>query len=189
MRPIGRPRCGLVALSSIPTALSGCSIRLQFAGRALAPHICPALEHLAIDDAAHPDLTVCLWDTASTGKAPPPPPWGPYDYLDRGAIRGYNTRRIRTAYYVGPGVLSMLDHERNLALYWLRDASEHPVYMTGSPLLAISELVVGGTGAADRSCRCSGTGGGRSAACGQRWIGQVYHRSRLPCFRSLLSCR
>lgn len=118
--------------------IAGCTVRLRFAGPTLVPAIRPALAHHAV--AVHPvaaALTVYLWDSASTGVFPPPPPWGQEDYIDRGAIRGYNTDHIRTAYFLGPGVLSLLDLESNQALYWLRDARQHPVYMTGSPLLTL----------------------------------------------------
>ena len=112
-------------------------IHLRFAGTPLVPRISPALEHLRCEASETPALTVCLWDSASTGTTPPAPPWSASDYLDRGTIRGYNTNRVRTAFHGGPGVLSMLDNALRTAVYWLRDASQHPTYMTGSPLLTI----------------------------------------------------
>lgn len=115
-------------------------LQLVFAGQSLLERVCPALQHLAIPDPpprTAADLSVGLWDSASTGVQPPSPSWGPDDYLDRGSIRGFNTDRIRTAYYVGAGVFAMLDHQRRQAVYWLRDAADHPLYLTGSPLLPI----------------------------------------------------
>lgn len=117
--------------------IGGYTICLRFAGSALVPRITPALDHLACEPSEPPSLTVCLWDSASTGTRPPPPPWSAYDYLERGTIRGYNTDRIRTAFQAGAGVLNMFDNALRRAIYWLRDASEHPPYMTGSPLLTI----------------------------------------------------
>ncbi len=116
--------------------VAGHAIRLRFAGPALAPYILPAFDHLA-RTADAPALTILLWDTASTGVMPPPPPWDRAAYGERGAILGYNTERFRTAFFLGAGVLCMLDLEFQRAYYWLRDARQHPVYMTGSPLLNI----------------------------------------------------
>lgn len=126
--------------------IGGCTLRLSFAGHALVERVCPALRHLACPPQTSADLSVGLWDSASTGLQPPSPPWGPYDYLDRGSIRGYNTDRIRTAYYVGTGVFAMLDHQARKAVYWLRDAADHPLYLTGSPLLPILHWWMEGKG-------------------------------------------
>lgn len=126
--------------------IGGSTLRLSFAGHTLVERVCPALEHLACPPQASADLSVALWDSASTGVQPPSPPWGPYDYLDRGSIRGYNTDRIRTAYYVGTGVFAMLDHQARKAVYWLRAAADHPLYLTGSPLLPILHWWMEGKG-------------------------------------------
>ena len=53
-------------------------LQLRFANQRLLPRLTPALEHLAAppDDAppsGTPALTVCVWDSASTGIAMPPP--------------------------------------------------------------------------------------------------------------------
>ena len=113
-------------------------VRLRFAGNALVAAITPALAHLATPlDAGAPRLTIGLWDSASTGTRLPGPPWPMSDFGARREIRGYNDGRIRTAFDVGSGVLSLLDLEKNLALYWVRDAQQLPDYERAAPLLPI----------------------------------------------------
>ncbi|MGD0014836.1 MAG: hypothetical protein ABSD56_10490 [Bryobacteraceae bacterium] len=59
------------------------TVRLRFAGRALEERLTPALEHLATLEEAAPDLTVCLFDTATTGVA-----------LRAAWMTGWHNRRI-----------------------------------------------------------------------------------------------
>jgi hypothetical protein len=65
--------CAAVGSISRSYRIAGYTVRLCFAGGALEPMLTPALAHLASVDAAPPDLTLHLWDGASTGSAPPPP--------------------------------------------------------------------------------------------------------------------
>ncbi len=113
------------------------TMRLNFAGSALAPLITPALEHLSANPSSKPDLIICLWDSFSTGTNMPPPPWSRDDYIARGEVRGYNDGRIFTNFHLGSYTLSMLDTSLNLAIYWTRDARSLPYYESGAPLLTI----------------------------------------------------
>jgi hypothetical protein len=115
--------------------IGGYRIRLSFSGPALLS-LTRALEHLAIDDHSTPDLTICLWDSESTGQRMIPRPWQEDDFLARGVIQGYNTERIHTAFQHGSGAVSVLDKERNLAVFWAPD-SNLPYWEHGSPLRTI----------------------------------------------------
>jgi len=117
--------------------IGGYTVRLCFAGPALMPYITPALEHLATPPVPKSDLSICLWDSNSTQIQMPPPAWKESDYLARGVIRGYNTERFQTSFHLGSNILSMLDHSRHLAIFWIRDAEQIPFYETGAPLRAI----------------------------------------------------
>jgi hypothetical protein len=117
--------------------IGGHVIRLCFAGPSLIPFITPAMEHLAAKLCPTPSLTVCLWDSVSTGINMPPSPWTADDYLARGEVCGYNNDRYKTAFHLGSCVLSMLDAGQNLAIYWIRDARQIPFYESGSPLRTI----------------------------------------------------
>jgi len=117
--------------------IGGYTICLQFAGNGLESRLTPAIEHLSASPCNFPDLTVCLWDSQSTESELPAPPWSHEDYGVHGEISGYNTPQLRTAFNLGSGVLSMLDTQRNVALFWIRDADSLPIYESGAPLLTI----------------------------------------------------
>src|SRR6185503_9450433 len=115
--------------------IGGFRIRLSFSGAALLS-LTKALEHLATDDDSTPDLTICLWDSESTGQRMISRPWQEDDFLARGVIQGYNTDRIYTAFQHGSGAVSVLDTERNLAVFWAPDP-RLPYWEYGSPLRSI----------------------------------------------------
>jgi hypothetical protein len=119
--------------------VAGYTVELHFLGDALLPIITPALSHLRIhgEPAGSPDLTVCLWDAASTSVPLPHRPWGENDTLSRGDIRGFDDPVVRTAYTLGPNALSMLDTESNVAVFCTTSAAHIPSDYRGSPLLVI----------------------------------------------------
>lgn len=117
--------------------IGGFTIRLRFAGPALAPFIAPAFEHLAVASCSTPALTVCLWDSVSTGIEMPPPPWASDDYIARGAVRGYSNEQIKVAFHLGPCVLSMLDTRSDLGILWVRDAHQIPTTERAAPLRTV----------------------------------------------------
>lgn len=114
--------------------IGGLEVRLRFAGAALEPLLTPALRHLSVEPVHSPALTVCLFDTESTGVEPPSPPWSSEGYIARGDVQGGSDARFQTGYNVGTGVLSLLDVDRNLAVYWVRSARQVPYWETGAPL-------------------------------------------------------
>jgi hypothetical protein len=117
--------------------IAGYTIRLRFAGPALVPSLTPALEHLSTSSTSAAALTVCLWDSASTGVSMPPPPWSEADYLPRGEVRGYTNEQIQTRFDLGSGILNVLNSGQNVALWWINDATQTPYYVSASPLRAI----------------------------------------------------
>ena len=112
-------------------------IRLRFAGPAMIGPFLPAVEHLVIASARVPNLTVLIWDSASTQTPLPPFPWSARDYGARGQIGGYNDGRYFTNYDVEWGLLSMLDCRQALALVWMQDARKTPRYVSGAPLRTV----------------------------------------------------
>jgi hypothetical protein len=125
--------------------LGGCSIRLRFASPALASKITPALAHRTAPPAS-PALTVYLWDSNSTRTEPPLRMNNLVSSLrsrwsgtlrTRRELEGYCDQRFRSAFHLGPDILSVLDTERNLAVYWVQDAARLPYYEQGAPLQTI----------------------------------------------------
>ena len=123
---------------------------LRFAGKGLLPYICPALEHLrpaaAQSSPLAPDLTICLWDSVSTNTALTPLmawlcqtiQWHPFQQLSpRREIHALSNARVPATYDNGSHVLSLLDTEQAMAIYWVNDATELPYYEQGAPLRTI----------------------------------------------------
>jgi hypothetical protein len=94
-------------------------VRLRFAGAALEPLVLPALGHLAAPHDA-PALTVCLWDSESTGVAMLPPPFDVATVPASGEVPGWNQPRLRVMFRMGTGMLTLLDLDRRLGMIWLR---------------------------------------------------------------------
>jgi hypothetical protein len=117
--------------------IAGHGIRLRFAGAALLPFVTPALAHLASQPTPLPALSICIWDSASTGVPMPPPPWSQEDYSNRGEIRGYQTERILTAFQLGPDVLSIIDLQQNLAVLWVSRAEQYSSYERSMPVRTV----------------------------------------------------
>src|SRR5215472_12033211 len=116
--------------------IGGHIVRLRFAGSALVPLMTPAMEHLVTRASSAPRLTICLWDSDSTGlEKPPRPPWSWDECVARGEVHRYNDDRIQTAFHAS--TLSVLDMSLNLGVYWVRDANHLTYTESGSPLLRI----------------------------------------------------
>ena len=118
-------------------SIGGLVARFQIAGPAVGERLTRAFAHLQLPAQQHVDLTICAWDSVGTGTKMVPPPWTESDYGPRGEIRSYNNERFRTAFDQGTSALSMIDLDRNLALFWTRDAQELPAYESGAPFRAI----------------------------------------------------
>lgn len=126
--------------------IGGRTICLRFAGSTLISHIAPALAHLKTEPVSQPELTVCLWDSVSTNT---PLPLLAEDSLTllrsqfwsrldtRMEIKNYNSDRIYSIFNIGSNLLSILDTQENLALYWTEDANLLPYWDRGSPLRGI----------------------------------------------------
>lgn len=114
--------------------IGGYCVRLKFAGEALVAGLTQAIEHLAAPPNPDPDLTLCIWDSDSTGVKPPPRPWTDADHLSRSWVRGFNDARYATIFELGLGALNVLDHDRNLGIYWRAKASDVHFSEVAAPL-------------------------------------------------------
>lgn len=118
--------------------IAGQRVRLCGAGPALAARLTPALAHLAMPAGdAPPDLTVHLWDMASTGSAAPPPAWDYADFHPNSQIEGFDSERYGVAFELGSNALSVVSHADGRAYYWVKQAAQVPYYDQGAPLRVI----------------------------------------------------
>lgn len=118
-------------------AIGDCRLRLRFAGPALIPVLTPALDHLAaLNSRRGTELTVCLWDSASTRTPPSIDTWESLRPGPRGEVLDYSDDRFCTAVQVDAGILSILDRRNGEALYWA-NSNELPIYERSAPLKVI----------------------------------------------------
>lgn len=128
---VGEPR-------SVVYDVGGVRVRAEFASDALYAIMTPAMAHIVKSDHDRPPaLTVCFWDTASTGVPTPPPPWGLDAYSANGEIIGYNDACMRTQYQPGVHILHMYDCIRQRAIYWIADAAHIPYWEASFPMRTI----------------------------------------------------
>jgi hypothetical protein len=126
-------------------SIGGRSVRMRFAGGVIAGLLTPALAHTAVPVVEAPELTVLLWDDASTGTGLPVALARYFDSLGewwkhlgpRGEIRQRTDERFWSAFHLGPNIFSILDREKSLAMYWVQRAESLPYYEIGSPLRTI----------------------------------------------------
>jgi hypothetical protein len=116
--------------------IAGHPIRLVFAGQAMVSQVMRALRHLESQD-EEPDLTVYVWDTATTGQTIPSPPWDPDDHLPRGFIRGFNLDGIYTANLPAMDGFSMYHSICKTAVHWNPDATAITFHERSFPLRVI----------------------------------------------------
>lgn len=118
--------------------IAGYRIELRFAGPALLPAIEPAFAHHA-EFGPHDgvDLTVSVWDSASTGVALPPIPWVDAPAGHEKEIRIRSGAGLRAVHRMDEGDLSLLDEGNDVAFMWIPDASDVPFDVYGAPLRMI----------------------------------------------------
>jgi len=112
------------------------ALRLVSAGDAMLTQLGRAFSHLTDVSGVPPELTVCLWDSATTGVEPPPlPPVAPG--LPRGAVIYSSAGRQSVAYQPGLSLMSALDLDRSTAWFWCADSSRLPYWEPAAPLRQI----------------------------------------------------
>lgn len=135
--------------------IAGYGVRLRFAGPALLAAITPALAHLECPRLASPSFTIDLFDSESTAA---PLPFLAARFVDllrlrwwehlegRREIKDLNGDRIRSVFHLGPDILSVLDSQRERAVYWVESAASVPYYEKGYPLSVLLNWWLAGRG-------------------------------------------
>jgi hypothetical protein len=127
-------RDGAGGLDRVDLLIAGRRVRLLFAGPALVEPLLPALEHAVDRGAGDPDLTIRIWDTASTGAVMAAPAWGTDDYREHGVIDGFFDDELQITYQWITHSLSILEPARGEAVYWVEDPAEFPFFDRAAPL-------------------------------------------------------
>ena len=113
--------------------VAGCRIRLRFAGPKLAEALVPALAHRLVEGAGTPDVTLHVWDSASTGVPICPPPVKQHCFSERGDIWSFHSERFRSAFHWSEYSLSLLDEQAGVGVFWIRAIEGLPYWTRASP--------------------------------------------------------
>lgn len=117
--------------------IAGSAVCLSFAGSEMVNQIFPALQHLQIPAVENPELTICIWDSASTAVEMVPPPCTLASFTDRGDLWGFNSNRIKTAFHWIENSVQVMDIQKKTAVFWVRSSKQLPFWVTASPLRTI----------------------------------------------------
>jgi hypothetical protein len=116
--------------------VGGHDLLLRFAGPGVVPSIAPAFAHLTAAPAAKPELVVDIWDSASTGAAPPPrPEVDPESPM--GAFYFFEDPPARGVFQPGIQALSAVDLGADRAWYWVADPAALPYWERAAPIRQI----------------------------------------------------
>jgi hypothetical protein len=120
--------------------VAGQKIRLRFASPALISQLTLAFAHLPGWQAGEPDLTVCIWDSATTGVNMPLPPWSGGAYhaqgrefkFEEGRVR-YHDGQIQMFFYMDEHAM-LLDRRSRIGIFWVPEAEMLSYHESGAPL-------------------------------------------------------
>lgn len=145
-------------------------VKLRCAGTLFPGTVLPAFAHL--DTTAKPELSVHLWDRASTATAMPAPPWSVGDYGAHGAIRGFFGNGRYAVYQWGSHVLTVLDAPAATAHVWADGLLEPPVFERAAPLRTLLHLWLDGRGCQLVHAGAVGTRDGVALLVGNAGVGK-----------------
>lgn len=109
-------------------------VRLRFAGEALAERLVPALAHRVGPPSGHADLTVHLWDRASTGIGMSRAPWSPRELLPGGRVAEAQALGLEVQCQLDSGLVTILDLTAGVATLWIDDAACISRHEAAAPL-------------------------------------------------------
>lgn len=127
--------------------MAGLRLRLRAAGEETARALFPPFEHLALDPGGEPDLTFCLFDTASSGVEPPAPPWeAPVAAPGTNPVVRFRSERACVLAAEGSRALTAAEPEARVAVFHLPDARRIPAIERTAPLREGLQLLMGARG-------------------------------------------
>ncbi len=113
----------------------GYTVLLRFTSEELVRCFMPALEHIEVQAAGPPSLTISVWDSSDQKDKPPYPSWR--------TSRGYQWihllthDNVRVMPELDPLRLTALNLKTNEALFWISDISKFPWYERCRPFRTI----------------------------------------------------
>jgi len=140
--------------------MAGLRLGLRYAGEPLREALLAPFDHLACREAGDPDLMISLFDTASTGVAPPPPPWEPIA-AEPGANPVVRLRSERACVLAAAGsrALTAALPAEGVAVFHLPDAAAIPASERAAPIREALQLLMAARGRLMIHAGAVGSGG------------------------------
>jgi hypothetical protein len=134
-------------------------VRILGAGDAVLDRILPAIAHLRSEWEGEPELTICAWDSASTGVEFPALSW--FDPARPPQLETlYRGEETEAGFYSFVSrVLSLLDRRAGRAVYWTADARDLPGFESACPLRTVLHWWHGERGRVFAHAGCVGCDG------------------------------
>lgn len=123
--------------------MAGLRLRLRYAGTRLREGLLAPFEHLASRDAGDPDLTISLFDTASSGIEPPPPLWEPIVAAPgTNPVARLRSERACVLAAAGSRGLTAALPAEGVAVFHLPDAAAIPANERAAPIREALQLLM-----------------------------------------------
>lgn len=127
--------------------MAGLRVRLRAAGDGLRFGLLTPFEHLSCEEAGDPDLTISLFDTASTGIEPPAPPWEPIVAApDTNPVARLRSERACVLAAAGSRGLTAALPAEGIAVFHLPDAAAIPASERAAPIREALQLLMSAWG-------------------------------------------
>lgn len=127
--------------------MAGLRLRLCHAGWGLREGLLAPFEHLACLDAGEPELTISLFDTASSGIEPPPPLWKPIATAPgTNPVARLRSERACVLAAAGSRGLTAALPAEGVAVFHLPDATAIPASERAAPIREALQLLMSSRG-------------------------------------------
>jgi hypothetical protein len=127
--------------------MAGLRLRLLYAGELLRTTLLTPFEHLATPGGGDPDLSISLFDTATTGVEPPPPPWHPLAVAPgTNPVARLRSERACVLAAGGSRALTAAVPAEGIAVFHLPDAAAVPASERAAPIREALQLLMAARG-------------------------------------------
>ncbi len=123
--------------------VAGLPLRLSFAGEAMRDALLPPFAHLALAGEVEPQLSISVFDTASSGIEAPPPAWEPLEGAPgTNPVARLRSERACVLAAAGTGAITAVDLGAREAIFHLPDAGRIPPSERAAPLRDALQLLM-----------------------------------------------
>jgi hypothetical protein len=140
--------------------MAGLRLRLRYAGEPLREALLAPFDHLACREAGDPDLTISLFDTASSGVEPPAPLWEPITAAPgTNPVARLRSERACVLAAAGSRALTAALPAEGVAVFHLPDATAIPSTERAAPIREALQLLMAARGRLMTHAGAVGSGG------------------------------